>query len=66
MRLEPAGPVAGARAEFLAVKGTSPADVAATADPNRRVIHRGRLVSSTDATVTTASWSRINERQVSA
>ncbi|APZ34465.1 hypothetical protein BOH66_09605 [Microbacterium aurum] len=66
MRLEPAGPVAGARAEFLAVKGTSPADVAATADPNRRVIHRGRLVSSTDATVTTASWSRITERQVSA
>lgn len=66
MRLAPAGAVAGARAEFVAVKGTSVSDVAATADPNRHVIHRGRLVSSTAATVTTASWSRINERQVSA
>lgn len=66
MRLAPAGAVAGARAEFVAVRGTSVSDVAATADPNRHVIHRGRLVSSTAATVTTASWSRINERQVSA
>ena len=42
------------------------ADVAASADPNRHVIHRGRLVSSTVATVTTAAWSPATERQVTA
>ena len=57
MRLPAAGAVPGARAEFVAIKGTSLADVAATADPNRHVIHRGALVSSTVATVTTAAWS---------
>jgi len=66
MRLAPAGATPGARAEFVAVRGTSVADVAASADPNRHVIHRGRLVSSTVATVTTAAWSPATERQVSA
>ncbi|MBM7462947.1 amidohydrolase family protein [Microbacterium dextranolyticum] len=66
MRLDAAGAVEGARAEFVAVKGTSAADVAASADPNRHVIHRGRLVSSTVATVTRADWSSSTERQVSA
>lgn len=66
MRLAPAGATAGAQAEFVAVRGTSVADVAASADPNRHVIHRGRLVSSTVATVTTAAWSPATERQVTA
>lgn len=66
MRLPAAGAVPGAQADFVAVKGASVAEVAATADPNRHVLHRGRLVSSTVATVTTAAWSRATERQVSA
>lgn len=66
MRLTPAGATPGAQAEFVAVRGTSVADVAASADPNRHVIHRGRLVSSTVATVTTAAWSPATERQVTA
>lgn len=66
MRLAAAGAVPGAQADFVAVKGRSVAEVAATAAPNRHVLYRGRLVSSTRATVTTAAWSRATERQVSA
>lgn len=66
MRLPAAGAVPGARAEFVAVKGASLAEVAATADPNRHVIHRGALVSSTVATVTTAAWTPVTEGQVTA
>ena len=56
MRLPEAGAFPGGRAEFVAVKGASLADVCASADPNRHVIHRGALVSSTVATTTTAAW----------
>lgn len=63
MRLAPAGVALGAQADFLAVKGCSLAEIAATADPNRHVIHRGRLVSSTVATVSTAAWTTASERQ---
>jgi len=66
MRLPAAGPVPGGRAELLAVRGRSVVDVVASADPNRHVIHRGRLVSSTVATVTTAAWTPAIERQVTA
>ena len=59
MRLPEAGAFVGGRAEFVAVKGSSLADVAASADPNRVVIHRGAVVSSTVATTTTASWNPI-------
>lgn len=60
MRLPEAGAFPGGVADFLAVKGTSVADVAASADPNRYVIHRGRLVSSTTAVVRTAAWNPID------
>lgn len=56
MRLPEAGAFPGGRAEFVAIRGTSLADVAASADPNRHVIHRGALVSSTVATTTMAAW----------
>lgn len=59
MRLPKAGPFPGGRAEFLAVKGGSVDEVAATADANRHVIHRGRLVSTTVATVETAAWTPV-------
>ncbi|ALJ22189.1 amidohydrolase family protein [Microbacterium sp. No. 7] len=55
MRLPAAGPVVGGRAELLAVRGSSLHDVAATADPSRHVIHRGRLVASTVCTVSVAA-----------
>lgn len=55
MRLPEAGPVPGARAELLAVRGASLYQAAATADPNRHVIHRGRLVASTTCTVAVAA-----------
>lgn len=55
LRLPAAGPVPGARAELLAVRGRSLAEVAATADPNRHVIHRGMLVASTTCTVDIAT-----------
>lgn len=55
MRMPPAGPEPGARAELLAVRAGSLHEAAATADPNRHVIHRGRLVASTTCTVAVAA-----------
>lgn len=63
MRLPAAGPQPGAQAEFLAVRGRSLAEAAATADPNRHVIHRGMLVASSTCTVdiaTPASRDRVS------
>lgn len=57
MRMPDAGPVPGARAELLAVRGGSLHQAASTADPNRHVIHRGRLVASTTCTVSIAAGS---------
>lgn len=45
MGLPEAGPRVGARAEFLAVRGTSVLDVIANAPADRVVIHDGKLVS---------------------
>jgi cytosine/creatinine deaminase len=45
MSLPLAGATVGARAELLAVRGSSMSDVIAAASPDRFVIHRGRLVS---------------------
>ena len=47
MGLPDAAARAGARAEFLAVRGTSVPDVVASASADRRVIHAGRLVAAT-------------------
>ena len=55
MRMPLAGPTAGARAELLAIRAGSLHEAAATADPNRHVIYRGRLVASTSCTVTVAA-----------
>ncbi len=55
LRLPAAGPEPGAQADFLAVRGGSLPEVAATADPNRHVLHRGRLVASTTCSVTMAA-----------
>lgn len=46
LRLPLAGVEPGARAEFLAVRGTSLGDVIANAPADRYVVHKGRLVSS--------------------
>ena len=45
LALPSAGPVVGAAAELLAVRGTSLADVIAAAPADRFVIHRGSLVA---------------------
>lgn len=44
MSLPPAGPVVGAAAELLAVRGRTLGEVIAEASPERLVIHRGSLV----------------------
>lgn len=54
MALPAAGVVPGLRADLLALRGTSLADVVANAPADRRVIHSGRLVSQTDARTETA------------
>jgi cytosine deaminase len=54
MGLPAAGAVEGARAEFLAVRGTSLADVVADAPADRYVVHAGQLVSFTRVTNQTA------------
>ena len=50
MGLPPAGPEPGARAELLAVRGTSLSDVIARASEQRLVVHRGRVVAQTRVT----------------
>lgn len=47
MRLPEAGAAAGLAAEFVAIRGGSLDEVAATAHPERYTIHRGRLVART-------------------
>ncbi len=54
MSLPRAGVAVGARAEFLAVRGTSLADVTANAPADRFVIHRGSLVATSSTTTTVA------------
>jgi len=48
MALPPAGPTAGARAELLAVRGSSLSDIIANAPADRYVIHAGRLVAHSE------------------
>lgn len=55
MGLPVAGPVAGARAELVAVRAASLGDAVAFASAERIVIHRGRLVSRTTVTTHTAT-----------
>lgn len=55
MRLPAAGPQPGAQAEFLAVRGTSLADVVAAASADRYVVHAGQLVSHSEVRHRTAS-----------
>ena len=50
MALPPAGVTAGARAELLAVRATSLADVVANAPADRYVVHAGRLVAESRVT----------------
>lgn len=50
MGLPQAGAVAGARAEFLAVRASSMADVVASASADRFVVHAGRLVAASRVT----------------
>lgn len=54
MALPEAGARVGAKAELLAVKGTSLADVTANAPADRYVIHAGRLVARSRSTVEVA------------
>ncbi|MDU0326018.1 amidohydrolase family protein [Microbacterium sp. KSW2-21] len=54
MNLPFAGPVAGARADLVAVRAASLGDAVAFADADRVVLHRGRLVSRTTVTTLTA------------
>ena len=54
MGLPAAGPVVGAKAELLAVRAGSLAEVVAAAPPDRLVIHAGRLVASTRTSRTVA------------
>ncbi len=54
MSLPPAGVHVGARAELLAVRGTSLSDIVANAPADRYVIHAGRLVSHSITTHETA------------
>jgi cytosine deaminase len=55
MALPEAGVHVGARAELLAVKGTSLADVTANAPADRYVIHAGRLVARSRSIVEVAA-----------
>lgn len=55
MGLPVAGPVAGARADLVAVKAASLGDAVAFASADRVVIHRGRLVSRTTVSTETAA-----------
>ncbi len=48
MRLPAAGAFVGAAAEFVAIRGRSLDEVAATAHPERYTIHRGALVARTE------------------
>lgn len=54
MNLPLAGPVAGARADLVAVRAASLGDAVAFADADRVVLHRGRLVSRTTVTTVAA------------
>ncbi|MXP21310.1 amidohydrolase family protein [Gordonia sp. HNM0687] len=53
--LEPAGPQVGARADFLAVRGTDVVDTIATAPADRVVIVNGAIVARTETTSWTAA-----------
>ncbi|WP_295835504.1 amidohydrolase family protein [uncultured Microbacterium sp.] len=55
MGLPVAGPVAGARADLVAVRGDSLGEVVAFASADRVVLHRGRLVSRTSVSTRTAA-----------
>lgn len=55
MSLPLAGPTVGARAELLAVRGASLADVVATASADRFVIHAGTLVAHSVVTSSVAA-----------
>ncbi|MDT0116769.1 amidohydrolase family protein [Microbacterium sp. PRF11] len=55
MGLPFAGPVAGARADLVAVRGDSLGEVVAFASADRVVLHRGRLVSRTSVSTRTAA-----------
>jgi len=48
MGMPAAGPVEGADAELVAIRGTSIGDVVANASPDRYVIHAGRLVAHSE------------------
>ncbi|MCV7256254.1 amidohydrolase family protein [Mycobacterium hackensackense] len=54
--LEPAGPRVGARADFLAVRGTDIVDVIAGAPPDRVVIVNGTPVACTETTSWTTAF----------
>jgi len=58
MGLPVAGPVAGARADLVAVRAASLGEAVAFASADRVVIHRGRLVSRTTVSTRTASPAR--------
>ncbi|GMA24517.1 cytosine deaminase [Luteimicrobium album] len=53
--LAPAGPRPGARADLLAVRGESLADVVASASADRVVVHRGSVVARSTLTTTIAA-----------
>lgn len=55
MGLPFAGPVAGARADLVAVRGDSLGEVVAFASADRVVLHRGRLVSRTSVSTRSAA-----------
>jgi len=59
MGLAPAGPVAGAKAELLAVRGTGLSDVVANGPADRFVIHAGRLVARSQVTYQVAEPSTV-------
>jgi cytosine/creatinine deaminase len=56
MSLPPAGVFPGARADLLAIRGTSLADVVANAPADRYVLHEGRLVAASRITVEVAAY----------
>jgi cytosine deaminase len=58
LRLPAAGAEPGARAEFLAVRGSSLGDVVANAPADRYVVHAGRLVSRSEVRHWTAPIDR--------
>lgn len=55
MRLPDAGPVVGARADLLAVRGDDLADVIARAPADRYVLRAGRLVARSSSQVEIAT-----------